>query len=186
MRRNLGHGTRRGAKYLKHTRELFWHYWLPLLTMLTLITLESTDAMSGAHTGKLLARLLLWLGHPLRQDLLDLVNMAMRKTGHLVGYGLLCVTWLLMLRGTYWLRHEYQLCLKGGIQIRRLWWRRVWGALAVLATFTVACSDEFHQMSIPSRTGCWRDVWLDTFAALLAMSLFRARARSRCRQEQVE
>ena len=35
---------------LKHSRELFWHYWLPVLGMLALIALESTDTMSGdAH-----------------------------------------------------------------------------------------------------------------------------------------
>jgi VanZ like family len=167
---------------LKHAREMFWHYWLPLLVMLTLIKLESTDAMSGEHTILLLARLTLWIGVPLKGASLGLLNMAVRKSGHMLGYGLLCFSWLLLLRGSYWLRHEYQLCLTGSIQVRRLWWRLEWGALAVLCTFVVAAADEFHQMSIPSRGGDWSDVALDTGAALVAAALIWAKARWRCRQ----
>jgi VanZ family protein len=166
---------------LKHTRELFWHYWLPVLVMLTLIKLESTDTMSGAHTGRFLAQMMLWIGVPLYDQQLELLNMVVRKSGHMMGYGLLCMSWLLLLRGNYWLRHEYQLCLAGIIQVRRLWWRPVWGLLAVLFTFVVASADEFHQMSIPSRTGCWSDVVLDTSAALIAAILIWAKARWRCR-----
>jgi VanZ family protein len=176
-----GAGRFTALGHLKHTRQLFWHYWLPVLLMLSLIRFESTDLMSGAHTGQYLAELLRWVGHPLTGESLELLNMAMRKTGHVVGYGLLGFTWFLLLRGNYWLRHEYHLCLRGGIQIRRLWWRPAWAVLAVLATFAVACSDEFHQMSMPSRTGGWSDVWLDSAAATVVMVLLWLRARRRCR-----
>ena len=73
--------------------------------------MESTDTMSGAHTASFLARLTLWLGIPLQGATLDLLNLVMRKSGHMLGYGLLCLSWLLLLRGSYWLRHEYQLSL---------------------------------------------------------------------------
>ena len=141
--------------------ELFWRYWLPVLAMLTLIKMESTDTMSGAHTHRFLARLILWLGLPIHGATLDLLNLVMRKSGHMLGYGLLCLSWLFLLRGSYWLRHEYQLSLRGGIQVRRLWWRIEWGTLAVLLTFTVACADEFHQMTIPSRDGAGA-TWVST------------------------
>ena len=163
----------------KHTRELFWHYWAPVLTMLSLIGLESTELFSGAHTGRILGALMRWLGHPLSPEALNLLNFLMRKTGHVVGYGLLSLTWLLLLRGSYWLRHEYQLCLKGSIQVRRLWWRPVWAALALMCTATVAIADELHQMSLAGRTGCVRDMVLDTCAAMLAMGLVWHRARRR-------
>jgi hypothetical protein len=166
---------------LKITRELFWRYWLPVLVMLTLIKLESTDTMSGEHTHHFLARWLLWIGIPLQGATLDLLNMVMRKGGHMLGYGLLCLSWLLLLRGSYWLRHEYQLTLTGNIKVRRLWWRVEWGTLAVLLTFVVACADEFHQMSIPSRGGDWSDVALDTSAGLVAAAFIWARAYLRCR-----
>ena len=164
----------------KHTRELFWHYWAPVLVMLSLIGLESTEIFSGTHTGSMLGTLLRWLGHPLSPQTLGLLNHVLRKTGHVVGYGLLCLSWLLLLRGSYWLRHEYQLCIKGGIQVRRLWWRPAWGALALFCTAAVAAADEFHQMSLPGRTGRVRDMLLDTSAALLATALVWLRARRRC------
>jgi VanZ family protein len=150
--------------------------------MLILIKLESTESMSGAHTVRVLEQLTRWLGFPLHGKPLDLLNMLVRKSGHVLGYGLLSLSWLLLLRGSYWLRHDYQLCLAGRIQVRRLWWRLEWGALAVFLTFAVASADEFHQMSMPSRGGDWSDIGLDTSAALLAAALLWARARWRCRQ----
>jgi len=166
---------------LKHRHELFWRYWLPVLVMLTLIKLESTDTMSGAHTHRFLARCLLWIGVPLQGATLDLLNMVMRKGGHMLGYGLLCLSWLLLLRGSYWLSHEYQLSLRGNIKVRRLWWRVEWGTLAVLLTFTVACADEFHQMGIPGRDGDWSDVLLDTSAGLVFAAIIWLRAYLRSR-----
>ena len=167
--------------HLKHTRELFWHYWSPVLAMLALISLESTELMSGENTRRMLAKLMQWLGHPLSHRSLELLNFVLRKTGHVIGYALLCLSWLLLLRGTYWLRHEYQLCLQGSIPIRRLWWRPVWAALALLCTVAVAVADELHQMGIPGRTGLVRDMLLDLSAALLAAALVWGRAQRRCR-----
>ncbi len=183
--RRASHGAvqqpgRNPRRRSKHRWELFWRYWLPVLAMLTLIKMESTDTMSGKHTGSFLAHITLWLGIPVHGALLDLLNMIMRKGGHMLGYGLLCLSWLFLLRGSYWLRHEYQLCLSG-IQVRRLWWRVEWGTLSVLLTFVVACADEFHQMTIPSRDGCWSDVGIDTSAALIAAAVICLRARLRCR-----
>ncbi len=149
--------------------------------MLTLIKLESTDALSGAHTGRHLGRILHWAGVHLSGESLDLLNFAIRKCGHCLGYSLLCFTWFVLLRGTYWLQHEYRRSLKGSIQIRRMWWRPTWAVLAVLFTFIIASADELHQMNIPSRTGSWEDVVLDTAAALACVWLIWARAYWRCR-----
>jgi VanZ family protein len=168
---------------LKHTRELFWHHWLPLLVMLTLIKLESTDIMSGAHTASHLRNLLLWAGLHLRDAQLNVLNAVIRKGGHVLGYGMLCFCWLLLLRGAYWLQHELSPST-GTIKVRRLWWRAEWAGLAVLFTFLVAAADELHQMSIPSRTGCWSDVAIDTSAAVAAVTLVWAKAAWISRGEQ--
>jgi VanZ family protein len=168
---------------LKHARELFLHYWLPLLVMLTLIKLESTDSMSGARTILILRQLLLWMGVHLRNPQLELLNLVIRKSGHMVGYGLLCLCWLLLLRGYYWLQHDYKRSLQGSIHVRRMWWRTDWAVLAVFCTFLVAAADELHQMSIPSRTGSWWDVALDTCAAIVMAALVWAKAAWLCRGE---
>jgi len=168
---------------LKHARELFWHYWLPLLVMLTLINIESTDALSGGHTGQILRSLLLWIGWPLPSYQIDLLNLIFRKSGHMIGYAMLCFCWLLLLRGTYWLQHEYMRSLQGKLHVRRMWWRTEWAVLAVFCTFVVASADELHQMSIPSRSGSWSDVALDTSAGLIAIALVWAKAAWLCRGE---
>jgi VanZ family protein len=169
---------------LKHARELFWHYWLPLLVMLTLIRLESTDVMSGLNTGEHLAQLCLFIGIHLHGQQLGLLNLVLRKCGHALGYGLLCFCWLLLLRGTYWLQHDYSRSLRGSIQVKRMWWRAEWAGLAVFCTFLVAASDELHQMSIPSRSGTWHDVALDTSAAVVSVILVWIKAVRRCREPQ--
>ncbi len=174
--------TERGR--LKHARELFWHYWLPVLVMLTLIKLESTDAMSGLHTGEHLQHLFLWIGLHLSTHQLNVVNLILRKCGHALGYGALCFCWMLLLRGIYWLQHDYSRFLRTGIQVRRMWWRPEWALLAVLLTFLVAASDELHQMSIPSRTGTWHDVALDTTAAVVSVMLVWAKAAWTCQTGQ--
>jgi VanZ family protein len=169
---------------LKHARELFWHYWLPVLVMLTLIALESTDAMSGEHTGGWLQQLLFWIGIHLARHQLNLLNMALRKCGHVIAYGLLCLCWLMLLRGSHWLLHGYPRGLKGSIRMPRLWWRADWAWLSVLFTFLVAAADELHQMSIPSRSGSWWDVLLDTSAAVVVVMLVKAKAARNYRDQQ--
>jgi VanZ family protein len=163
----------------RHTRQLFLHYWLPVLFMLGVIKTESTATWSGVQTGRLLSRLLARLGLSLSGEELELLNLILRKCGHVIGYGLLCYTWFLLLRGAYWFQHEYQLAIKGSILIRRLWWRIEWAAVAVFCTFLVALFDETHQMTIPLRTGRMHDVALDTAAAILVVTLLWLRTRRR-------
>jgi VanZ family protein len=46
-----------------------------------------------------------------------------------------------------------------------------WSTIAVLGTALVASLDEWHQSFIPSRTGRWQDVVLDTCAGVAAQFL---------------
>jgi VanZ family protein len=149
--------------------------------MLSLIKLESTDKLSGGHTIRLVGRILAWAGIHLRGSHLELLNLVLRKCGHMVGYGLLCFCWLLLLRGSYWLQHDYKRSLRGSIQIHRMWWRQEWAALATRKVRKTASADELHQMSIPSRTGSWWDVALDTGAGCVVLAMTWAKAQWLCR-----
>jgi len=153
--------------------------------MLTLIKLESTDSLSGAHTGKILRNLTLWIGLHLTGAQLESLNFVIRKGGHMLGYGTLCLCWLLLFRGTYWMQHDYIRTLRDRLQTMRFWWRSEWAGLAVLLTFVVAAADELHQMSIPSRSGSWHDVALDTSAGGISACLVFAKAKWRCREVDV-
>jgi VanZ family protein len=50
-------------------------------------------------------------------------------------------------------------------------WTPRWAAIAILGTALVASLDEWHQSFIPSRTGRWQDVALDTCAGMGAQLL---------------
>jgi len=76
----------------------------------------------------------------------------LRKTGHVVGYGMLG---LLLLRG--WRATLDQDHSKLGHTVLLSW----------LGTAFVASMDEWHQSYIPSRTGTWRDAVLDSVAGLI-------------------
>lgn len=165
---------------MKHTRELFWHYWLPVLLMLILIRGESTGTMSGENTARWLAVICRHFGLPLRTSLLDFANLVLRKCGHACGYGLLGLCWFWLMRGAYWLQHDYKSMLRSGRLVARLCFRPLFALLAIGLTFSVAAADELHQMSLADRTGTWWDVLLDTAAATVFMLILGLVSRLRC------
>jgi VanZ family protein len=63
-------------------------------------------------------------------------------------------------------------------------WCLQWATLAFVGTALVAALDEVHQSFVPSRTGIFRDVVLDSFAALVAQivifALLRRRSQGLC------
>jgi VanZ family protein len=148
-------------------------YWGPAILMLACIMVESTDIMSAQHTHG-------WIYFFLRKYLPQVspgqlweVNLIIRKTGHIVGYGLLGATLYRAFRGTFEESPSIGL------------WHIRFASLAVFATFLVASADEIHQMYLPSRTGTWWDVLLDTLAAVAAQVVvyFYLRRRNRQRSQ---
>ncbi len=67
-------------------------------------------------------------------------------------------------------------------------WRRPRSLLGMLVTIVTAAFDEIHQTFIPSRTGRWQDVLLDTCgAAVLQMAVYLLSRRAfQRRRERVE
>jgi VanZ family protein len=88
----------------------------------------------------------------------------LRKTGHVLGYGLLS---LLLLRG--W-RATFGFVTE--------WSGRV-ALLAWAGTALVASLDEWHQSYIPSREGSYKDVLLDSAAGLVFLLIAYAWRRRR-------
>jgi VanZ family protein len=127
---------------------------------------ESTDFCSSQNTGSVLYAILTHLfGH------IDLAKFLvfhhyLRKTGHVIGYGMLSI---LLLRG-------WRATL---VRNRVWWWRPSW--LSWLGTVLVATMDEWHQSYIPSRTGSIWDVALDSVAGaafLVAAYLWLRRSKA--------
>jgi VanZ family protein len=78
----------------------------------------------------------------------------LRKIGHFVGYFTLSVLLFRAWRATF-PRLSTRWCVQ-------------WAMVAFLSTSLVAMLDEWHQSFLPSRTGTFRDVILDSSAGLAA------------------
>ena len=126
--------------------------WWPAVVWIGLITFESTDYFSSQNTGSLLYTLLTRLFGEINFYDFLIFHHYLRKTGHVVGYGMLS---LLALRG--WRATLDQ----DRSQLGRT------ALLSWLGTVLVAAMDEWHQSYIPSRTGTWRDAVLDSVAGLV-------------------
>jgi VanZ family protein len=135
---------------------------MAVLIWLVLIVLESTPTMSSENTGHILATVLNFLFGPAAAAHVAIVNTVLRKTGHFSGYGVLSLLVFRALRTTF---------------ERLLVWRAA--AAAVVFTALVASLDEWHQTFLPSRTGAFRDVVLDTVGALCMQALVIAVVRYR-------
>ena len=125
--------------------------WWPAVVWVGIIAIESTDYLSSEHTGNALYWLLKRVFAQI--NLYDFLvwHHYLRKTGHVVGYGILCLLLLRGLRATLNVSPRFIL---------------ITAALAWLGTAFVAALDEWHQTFIPSRTGTMRDVILDSIAGL--------------------
>lgn len=136
-----------------------WKPWLAAILWTLIIATESSDMFSASHTGRYLYPFLTWLFGPLDPVRYEFWHGFARKSGHVFGYGILCYLYFRAWRATLpqdWPR-----------------WSVKWGVLAWLFTAIVASLDEWHQSYIPSRTGTWHDVLLDSTAALIALILIR-------------
>ena len=138
------------------TKRAALRYWLPPLLWTCVILLASSDAFSAANSGPWLQTIVTTiLGHALPAHQFDVLHFALRKASHLTEYAILGA---LLFRA---LRADGQR------------WNMRWSAAAVVIAAAVASVDELHQTFVPSRTGAFSDVLLDTAGATLAQILIR-------------
>jgi VanZ family protein len=136
-------------------REL--NYWLPPIIWAAAILIASTDLFSGSNTAGVLQRIAVTMfGHRLAPETAEALNHLIRKTAHLTEYGILSAVSFRALRG------------------EKEWWSPRWGIGGIVFAVVIASIDEIHQSFVPSRTGTWHDVVLDTAGAAIAQILIRA------------
>lgn len=138
----------RSISFLKH--------WLPPLIWSVAILIASGSQFSSSNTGHWLRDLVESVGYHLPPPVFATLHAILRKTGHLVAYGILSALWFRAVRRddpTPWLLR--------------------WAIGAVALTVLVAATDEWHQSLIASRTGAIQDVFIDSCGAILAQGLIR-------------
>ena len=138
--------------------------WLPSVIWLAIIVAESSNLGSSEHTQRILYPILHYL-FGVSPQRFEVWHVVIRKTGHFVGYATLSILLFRSWRGTF-PRLSTRWCMQ-------------WATLAFACTALVAALDEFHQTFLPSRTGTFRDVVLDSIAALVAQIVIFAILRRR-------
>jgi VanZ family protein len=166
------------------------HRWWPVLVWLGVIRLESTDIASADNTSTVLYTVIAAVAPQVQESFVSQLDEVLRKTGHFAGYGILSGLVFLALRNTNCDRLRSLLSRPWGIYLRDFW-RWDWVVLGMMVTVVTAAFDEIHQTFIPSRTGRWQDVVLDSCgAAVLQVGVYflsrRAFKRRRDRVEQAE
>jgi VanZ family protein len=131
--------------------------WIAAILWLIVIAIESTAWLSSHNTSRLLYPLLHFLFgvDPIR---FEGWHFYIRKGGHVVGYAILSILLFRAWRATL-------------PALESIKWKPRWANIAILGTALVASLDEWHQSFIPSRTGRWQDVVLDTCAGVAAQIL---------------
>lgn len=148
------------------SRPNLFRAWWPAAVWVGLIAFESSDFFSSGNTGSMLYALMTHLFGNINLYYFLIFHHLVRKTGHCVGYGMLS---LLLLRG-------WRATLDPeNTQLRQT------ALFSWLGTVFVAAMDEWHQSYIPSRTGTWRDVVLDSAAGVvfLLIAYFWLRRKQR-------
>jgi VanZ family protein len=131
--------------------------WIAAILWLIVIAIESTAYLSAHNTSRILYPILHFL-FGMDWAHFEHWHFYIRKTGHVIGYGILSILLFRAWRAT--------LPVMSSVQ-----WSLRWATIAILGTALVASLDEWHQSFIPSRTGAVSDVVLDTCAGIAAQIL---------------
>lgn len=133
----------------------YWvRVWLPVAIAVAIISAESTEAFGSNHTSGPLRWIYEHLFGRVDNPHWDVIHHVLRKTGHVVGYGLVALTWL----RAWWMTLPNSGFLEDAV-------------LALCGTAVMAGADEFHQSFLPNRTASPWDVMLDCAGAIVMQLL---------------
>jgi len=128
--------------------------WIALILWLIVIAIESTTYLSSQNTSRFLYPFLHFI-FGIDYASFEPYHAFLRKTGHVFGYGLLSILLFRAWRETL-------------PSPRGARWVFRWAWIAMLGTTIVASLDEWHQSYLPTRTGTFHDVVLDSCAGIAA------------------
>lgn len=130
-------------------------YWIPVLLWMSFIFWMSTGTFSAQNTSLVIEPILRFLMPSISQESVDMIQVAVRKLGHVTEYFILGILLFRAFRG-------------GSKELRSLRWALVSSIVVLL----YAVSDEFHQSFIAARTASLVDVGIDTLGGILAQGVY--------------
>jgi VanZ family protein len=122
---------------------------------MALIFTGSSDSSSFQRSSRIIAPVVGWLCPNMTEDGVREVVTVVRKGAHVTEYAVLaCLVWRLRRKPRH---HD-----------TRPWrWRDA--GIALLVAVIYASGDEIHQLFVPGREGCVRDVLIDTSGAVAGL-----------------
>lgn len=138
----------------------FKKYWLPVICLGVILWWMSTGTFSTGNTSFWVEKILFLLFPGISSEQTELINVFLRRAGHITEYFILGI---LLFRA-----------FRGGSAAS--WsWRWFWGALIVVVLW--AAIDEFHQSFVTARVASFMDVGLDTAGGIFALFVIGLRHR---------
>ena len=130
-----------------------WSYWFPAIFVAILISVFSTQSFTTERTGRVILPILHWLFPWATSRMLYLMHFGIRKAAHVTEFGIFSIT------------------VFRGVRAGRSGWKFNWAVATLVIAVLYAALDEWHQYYLPSRTGTYHDVILDSCAAIGAQLL---------------
>jgi len=145
--------------------------WAPALLLVAAVAVESETLFGADHTTGPLRALYESIHGPANPHHWWLVHLLIRKTCHLLGYGLVSAAlfhswWLTLLPRS---SNPLPTDPLHGVSLLALRWKC--HLLAIFCTVLVAAADEYHQTFLPNRSGSVWDVLIDGAGAIVAQLL---------------
>lgn len=141
----------------KHNYKKILSYILVLAWMILIFSFSADPAKVSDNKSGSVIQMFNFLGIDLNSILGEYSNFVVRKLGHFIEYTLLAILAFNALIKDFNKKTSFK--------------------LAILLVFLYACSDEFHQLFVPGRSGQIRDVLLDTlggiFGAFIQINIHR-------------
>jgi VanZ family protein len=131
--------------------------WVPPVIWMLMIFSASGDAQSTQHSSLIFEPIMRWLFPQISQVRMDEVHFLLRKCMHLAEFAVLAGLFWWSLRQTK-------------VPAATAWrWADAGRALVLVVLY--AASDEIHQAFVPSRTGHFADVLVDTAGGVIGLGL---------------
>ncbi|WP_027626165.1 VanZ family protein [Clostridium lundense] len=143
--------------------KILFKYLLVLLWMSAIFKFSADPADVSDGKSGLVIQLLTSLGVDVNGILGNLTNFIVRKVAHFTEYFILSLLLINALKENYNLNKTLK--------------------FAILITFLYACSDEFHQLFVPGRSGRFKDVLIDTSGGLLVVLILKCIEKIKNRKE---
>lgn len=133
--------------------KILFKYLVVLLWMIVIFKFSADPAKISDGKSGLVIEMVTFLGMDINGIFGGLANFIVRKAAHFTEYFILSLLLINALKENYNLNKSLK--------------------MAILITFLYACSDEFHQLFVPGRSGKFEDVLIDTSGGLLAVAILK-------------